>query len=303
GKGRYIYTGLVFFRELPAGWTAQPEGQPVALAKLGDEATVEFQVSPGPGAAAGEARPVVRIGDQAWSLREDEIDHPHIPVQVVLRPATVALVPLSLKLPAGRIAYVRGSGDSIAADLAHVGATVDELDDDALRTGDLSRYTAVVLGIRAFNTRDAVRAAHGRLMAYVEHGGTLIVQYNTTDFEGSLGPFPLQLGRDRITDETAAATFLDPKQPVLHRPNEITAADFTGWVQERGIYFASKWDARYTPVLRFADPGEGPLDGSLLIAQHGKGRYIYTGLVFFRELPAGVPGAYRLFANLLAGGK
>jgi LmbE family N-acetylglucosaminyl deacetylase len=300
--GRDAVTGRVEL-ELPAGWTAQPKGQPVTLAKLGDETTVEFQVSPGPGAAAGEARPVVRVGDQAWSLREDEIDHPHIPVQVVLRPATVALVPLSLKLPAGRIAYVRGSGDSIAADLAHVGATVDELDDDALRTGDLSRYTAVVLGIRAFNTRDAVRAAHGRLMAYVERGGTLIVQYNTTDFEGSLGPFPLQLGRDRITDETAAATFLDPKQSVLHRPNEITAADFSGWVQERGIYFASRWDARYTPVLRFADPGEGPLDGSLLIAQHGKGRYIYTGLVFFRELPAGVPGAYRLFANLLAGGK
>lgn len=289
--------------ELPPGWTAQPPSQPVTLARLGDEATVEFWVSPAPGAAAGEAHPVVRVGDAAWSLREDVIDHPHIPVQVVLRPATVSLVPLSIKLPAGRIAYVRGSGDSIAADLAHVGVAVDELDDDALRTGDLSRYTAVVLGIRAYNTRDAVRAAHPRLMAYAEHGGTVIVQYNTTDFEGALGPFPLQLGRDRITDETAAVTFLDPRQPVLHHPNEITPADFTGWVQERGIYFAARWDARYTPILRFADPGEGPLDGSLLIAPHGKGRYIYTGLVFFRELPAGVPGAYRLFANLLAGGR
>jgi LmbE family N-acetylglucosaminyl deacetylase len=291
--------------ELPAGWTAQPASQPVTLAKLGDEATVQFDVTPAPGAAAGEARPVVRIGDgdAVHSLREDVIDHPHIPVQVVLRPATVALVPLSIKLPAGRIAYVKGSGDSIAADLAHVGLAVDELDDDALRTGDLSRYTAVVLGIRAYNTRPAVRAAHGHLMAYVERGGTVIVQYNTLDFEGPIGPFPLDLGRDRITDENAGVTFLDPRQPVLHHPNEITAADFTGWVQERGIYFGSKWDPRYTPVLRFADPGEGPLDGSLLIARHGKGRYVYTGLVFFRELPAGVPGAYRLFANLLAGGK
>ncbi len=289
--------------ELPAGWTAQPASQPVTLAKLGDEATVQFDVMPAPGAAAGEARPVVRIGDAAYSLREDVIDHPHIPVQVVLRPATVALVPLSIKLPAGRIAYVKGSGDSIAADLAHVGLTVDELDDDALRTGDLSRYTAVVLGIRAYNTRPAVRAAHARLMSYVERGGTVVVQYNTLDFEGPIGPFPLELGRDRITDENAAVTFLDPRQPVLHHPNEITAADFTGWVQERGIYFGSKWDGRYTPILRFADPGEGPLDGSLLVAHHGKGRYVYTGLVFFRELPAGVPGAYRLFANLLAGGK
>ncbi|HEX8107969.1 MAG TPA: hypothetical protein VF516_09595, partial [Kofleriaceae bacterium] len=265
--------------------------------------TVQFDVTPAPGAAAGEARPVVRIGDAAYSLREDVIDHPHIPVQVVLRPATVALVPLSIKLPAGRIAYVKGSGDSIAADLAHVGLTVDELDDDALRTGDLSRYTAVVLGIRAYNTRPAVRAAHAHLMSYVERGGTVVVQYNTLDFEGPIGPFPLELGRDRITDENAAVTFLDPRQPVLHHPNEITAADFTGWVQERGIYFGSKWDARYTPILRFADPGEGPLDGSLLVAHHGKGRYVYTGLVFFRELPAGVPGAYRLFANLLAAGK
>jgi len=299
--GRDAVTGRIEL-ELPAGWTAQPASQPVSLAKLGDETTVTFDVSPGPSAAAGEARPVVRIGDAAWSLREDVIDHPHIPMQVVLRPASVALVPLALKLPAGRIAYVRGSGDSVAADLAHVGLAVDELDDDALRTGDLSRYTAVVLGIRAYNTRPAVRAAHPRLMAYAERGGTVIVQYNTLDFDGPIGPFPLELGRDRITDENAAVTFLDPRQPVLHHPNEITAADFTGWVQERGIYFASKWDARYTPVLRFSDPGEGPLDGGLVIARHGKGRYVYTGLVFFRELPAGVPGAYRLFANLLAAG-
>jgi LmbE family N-acetylglucosaminyl deacetylase len=289
--------------ELPAGWTAQPASQPVTLARLGDETTVQFDVAPGPGAAAGEARPVVRIGDASYSLREDVIDHPHIPVQVVLRPATVALVPLSIKLPAGRIAYVKGSGDSIAADLAHIGLAVDELDDDALRTGDLSRYTAVVLGIRAYNTRPAVRAAHPRLMAYAERGGTVVVQYNTLDFEGPIGPFPLELGRDRITDENAQVGFLDAKQPVLHVPNEITAADFTGWVQERGIYFGAKWDTRYTPILRFSDPGEGPLDGSLLVARHGKGSYIYTGLVFFRELPAGVPGAYRLFANLLAGGK
>lgn len=289
--------------ELPAGWSAQPSSQPVSLAKLGDEATVTFDVAPAPGAAAGEARPVVRIGDAAWSLREDVIDHPHIPVQVVLRPATVALVPLSLKLPAGRIAYVKGSGDSIAADLAHVGIAVDEIDDDALRTADLSRYAAVVLGIRAYNTRPAVRAAHARLMAYAERGGTVVVQYNTLDFDGPIGPYPLELGRDRITDENAQVTFLDPRHPVLHHPNEITAADFTGWIQERGIYFGAKWDAHYTPILRFSDPGESPLDGGLLVARHGKGRYVYTGLVFFRELPAGVPGAYRLFANLLAGGK
>jgi hypothetical protein len=145
--------------------------------------------------------------------------------------------------------------------------------------------------------------SHARLVDYVKAGGTLIVQYNTLGDTGPLGPFPLEIGRDRITDETATPTVLDSKHAVMRRPHVITAADFDGWVQERGIYFATKWDAKYKPLLRFSDPGEGPLDGSLLVAQHGKGRYIYTGLAFFRQLPAGVPGAYRLFANLVGGGR
>jgi LmbE family N-acetylglucosaminyl deacetylase len=300
--GRDALAGRVEL-ELPTGWTAKPAGHDVTLAKTGDETTVRFDVTPAAGAAAGEARPVVRVGGAAWSLREDTIDYGHIPLQVVLRPAAVQLVPLAIRLPAGRVGYVRGSGDSIAADLVHVGFTVDEIDEDTLRSGDLGRYAAVILGIRAYNTRDAVRAAHPRLMAYVEHGGTLIVQYNTLALEGPIGPFPLELGRERITDETAAPVFIDPRDPLLVGPNRITAADFDGWVQERGIYFATKWDARYHPVLRFSDPGEGPLDGSLLIARHGKGRYIYTGLALFRQLPAGVPGAYRLFANLIGAGR
>ncbi len=149
----------------------------------------------------------------------------------------------------------------------------------------------------------AVRLAYPRLLAYVERGGTLIVQYNTLDLDGPVGPFALELGRDRITDETATPTFIDPNHPLLTRPNRIDAADFAGWVQERGIYFASKWDHHYQPVLRFSDPGEGPLDGALVVANHGKGHYIYTGLALFRQLPAGVPGAYRLFANLIGGGR
>ena len=284
---------------LPAGWTAKPAAQDVKLAKTGDETTVRFDVTPAASAAAGEAHPVVKVDGQAWSLREDTIDYGHIPMQLVLRPATVQLVPLSIKIPSGRIGYVRGSGDSIAADMTHVGFTVDELDDEALRTGDLSRFPTIMLGIRAFNTREAVRQAYARLMAYVEHGGTLIVQYNTITETGPVGPYPLEISHDRITDETAAPTFLDPKNPIFNTPNKIGPADFDGWVQERGIYFAGKWDARYKPLLRFSDPGEAPLDGALLVAHHGKGRYIYTGLVLFRELPAGVPGAYRLLANLI----
>jgi hypothetical protein len=237
-----------------------------------------------------------------WSLREDVIDYPHIPVQVVLRPATVRVVPLSLRIPDGRVGYVRGSGDSIAADLTHVGFAVDELDDTALATGDLSRYPTIVLGIRAFNTRASVRAALARLTSYVERGGTLVVQYNTLDDPGPIGP-SLELSRGRITDETAAPSFLAPSDPIMQRPNKLALSDFDGWVQERGLYFVSKWDQRFHPMLRFSDPGEAPLDGSLVVAHLGKGRYIYTGLSLFRQLPAGVPGAYRLFANLIGGGR
>jgi hypothetical protein len=300
--GHDAFTGEVAL-ELPPGWRAAPASHAVQLAKAGDEVTLRFDVSAEPRAAAGEARPVVRSGGGTYSLREDLIDYPHIPLQLVLRPAAVRLVPLELRVPAGRVGYVRGSGDTVAADLAHVGFAVDELDDEALRAGDLGRYAAVILGIRAYNARPAVRDAHARLMAYAERGGTLIMQYNTLDLTGPIGPYRLELGRDRITDEAAAPTAIDPRHPLLTRPNRLGAADWEGWVQERGLYFAEQWDARYRPVLRFADPGEAPVEGALLVAPHGRGRYIYTGLALFRQLPAGVPGAYRLLANLIGGGK
>jgi LmbE family N-acetylglucosaminyl deacetylase len=300
--GRDGVTGTVELA-LPAGWSAKPASQAVALAKAGDELTVRFEVKPRANAKAGDATPIVRVDGTAWSLREDVIDYPHVPVTLVLRPASCRLVPLELRVPARRIGYVRGSGDSIPSDLAHVGFQIEELDDETLRGGDLKRFATIVVGIRAYNMRPAVVRSHARLVEYVRGGGTLVVQYNTLGATGPLGPFPLEIGRDRITDETAAPVFLDPKHAILRRPHPITQADFDGWVQERGIYFASKWDKPYKPLLRFSDPGEGPLDGGLLVAQHGKGRYIYTGLAFFRQLPAGVPGAYRLFANLIAGAR
>jgi LmbE family N-acetylglucosaminyl deacetylase len=300
--GRDAVTGTIELT-LPAGWTAKPASHAVTLAKAGDEITVRFDVKPGAKAKAGDATPRVRVGDATWSLREDTIDYAHIPMQLVLRPATVRLVPIELRLPTGRIGYVRGSGDTIPSDLAHVGLEVEDIDDETLRSGKLAAYSTIILGIRAHNTRPVLVRSHARLMEYVKGGGTLLVQYVTLTETGPLGPSPLELGRERITDETAVPTFLAPKNALLQKPNRIVKADFDGWVQERGIYFATKWDAKYTPLLRFADPGEAPLDGSLVVAQHGKGRFIYTGLVFFRQLPAGVPGAYRLFANLVSGGK
>lgn len=288
---------------LPNGWKATPAKHEVKLAKAGDETQVRFELTHDKAAQGGDVRPVVTVAGRGWSFREDVIDYAHIPFQTVLQPSQVRAVPVQLRLPKGRVGYVRGSGDTVAEDLAHVGVQVELLDDATLRTGDLSRFRAIVLGVRAYNTREAVRASHERLMRYVERGGTVVVQYNTNNWFAplhmSIGPFPLELGRDRITDETARVDFVEPKHPVLRAPNVLTPADFDGWVQERGIYFAAKWDDRYQPLFRIADPEEEPLTGSTLHVRHGKGSYVYTGLAFFRQLPAGVPGAYRLFVNLL----
>jgi LmbE family N-acetylglucosaminyl deacetylase len=289
---------------LPAGWKAEPAAQPVKLAKAGDEATVAFTVTAPAGAAPIEAAPVLAADGRRWSLAESTIDYPHVPVQLVLQPATLRLAPLSVQLPPGAIGYIPGSGDSVAEDLASIGATVAVLDEETVRDGDLSRYAAIVVGIRAYNTRPWLRAAHPRLMAFVEQGGTLVAQYSTNNrlapMESQIGPYPFEISRDRVTDETAAVALLAPGDPALRAPNALGEADFAGWVQERGIYFAAKWDERYTPLFAIADPGEEPLKGSTIVARLGKGRFVYTGLAFFRQLPAGVPGAYRLFANLLA---
>jgi hypothetical protein len=252
----------------------------------------------------GSALPVVEVEGQRYSFREDQLGYAHVPPQVILQPAKVWLTPLKLTAPRGLIGYFEGSGDSIAADLAHVGATVEQLDDAALREADLSRFAAIVLGVRAHNTRDVLRAAHQRLMRYVEQGGTLLVQYVTrstlSPLDMPIGPYPFEVGRGRVTDENAEMTAIDPGDPLLRAPHKLEPADFTGWVQERGLYFATSWDKRYRPLFELGDPGEAKERGALLVARHGRGRFVYTGLSFFRQLPAGVPGAYRLLLNLLA---
>ncbi|MEO8602681.1 MAG: PIG-L family deacetylase [bacterium] len=289
---------------VPAEWRVEPPRQTVALAKVGDETTVTFSVAAPATGQPIQVAPAIAVGGTTWSLRQDVIDYPHIPMQVILHPATLRLVPLAIRVPTGVIGYIPGPGDTVAEALAHVGCTVEVIDEATLRNGDLAHYAAIVVGIRAYNTRDVLHAAHERLMHYVADGGTLVVQYNTNNrlapLDIAIGPYPLSIGRDRITDETAAMQPVAAAQPLLTAPNAITAADFDGWVQERGLYYADKWDDAYKPLLRSADPGEGPLLGGLLVADYGRGRYIYTGLSFFRQLPAGVPGAYRLFANLLA---
>jgi hypothetical protein len=205
-----------------------------------------------------------------------------------------------------RIGYVEGAGDDGALALQELGAEVTPLDADALAHADLSAYDAIVLGIRAYETRPDLGASNARLLDYARDGGTVVVQYNKYEYvEGGFAPYELTMAQPhgRVTDETAPVRVLDGSHPVLTWPNRILPADFEGWVQERGLYFADTWDPRYTPLLEMADPGEKPQRGSLLVARVGEGWYTYTGLAFFRQLPEGVPGAYRLLANLVSMGR
>jgi LmbE family N-acetylglucosaminyl deacetylase len=292
---------------VPSGWRVTPDAADVALAKSGDETTVLFAVTPDASAAAVSLRPAIEVDGRAWSFKEHVIDYPHIPLQDVLQPAAVRVVPLKAAVPDVLVGYVEGSGDTVADDLIHLGMRVEMLDDEALRSADLSRFQAIVVGIRAYNTRDVLRSQHDRLMRYVEAGGTVVVQYNTQSrlgpLESRVGPYPLEIGRGRVTEERAAMTVLAPGHELLTKPNRIESADFDGWIQERGLYYASTWDDKYTPIFAANDEGEEPLKGGLLFTRYGKGRYVFTGLAFFRQLPAGVPGAYRLFLNFIGTGR
>ena len=235
------------------------------------------------------------------------IDYPHIRPRAAVHASTAELRATRIALPVlTRVGYVRGASDRVPEALQAVGVPIELLGSDTLARGDLSRYDAILIGSRAYETEPALVASNGRLLDYVRAGGLVIVQYQQYPFvNGGFAPYRLSIARphDRVTDEAAAVTELDSASGVFHVPNEIGPDDWRGWVQERGLYFAHDWDPAYTPLVELHDPGEPPLQGGLLVATVGKGTYVYTGLSFFRQLPAGVPGAYRLFANLLALGK
>jgi LmbE family N-acetylglucosaminyl deacetylase len=232
------------------------------------------------------------------------IDYPHFPLQTIVSEARLSLVRFNQKRAARSVGYIPGAGDQVAEALRSVGYEVEVLGDAAITKENLRRYEAVVVGVRAFNTNPLMKEHYQPLMDYVSAGGTLVVQYNTQNWiskvAGPIGPWPLTISQDRVTDETAQMTWLDPHHPFSSSPNRLDGNDFTGWVQERGLYFASQWDEHYQPIFSLSDKNESPKKGGLLVGRYGKGTYIYTGLAFFRQLPAGVPGAFRLFANLLA---
>jgi hypothetical protein len=244
-------------------------------------------------------------GGVTFSHAERALDHAHVPLRTVLLPAEVQLGMVELDVPTSRIGHISGPGDDVATGLRRAGFQISDLDDDAIARGDLDAYAAILVGARAFNTREALRKHADRLYAFAERGGTVVTQYvtkpRTEAFDTPLMPYTMELGRGRVTDETAKVELLLPEHPVLRFPHHLTEADFDGWVQERGLYFGDEWDeAHVLAPLGMADPGEETLRGSLLVADHGKGRISYVGLSLFRQVPAGVPGAYRLLANLLA---
>jgi LmbE family N-acetylglucosaminyl deacetylase len=303
-------TGTLRF-EAPPGWSVTPPSVPFLLAGKGSEATFSFQVATAgknTGAAPGTLRVVADVDGRHLSREVVRIEHAHIPIQTLLLDADVRLVPIDLQTGGKKVGYFSGPGDEVPAALRGVGYDVSLLGDEALAAGAaaLGRFDAIVIGVRAFNTSERLRAAHATLMAYVEAGGVLVCQYNTNNrfapLATPIGPWPFEISQKRVTDETAAVTFASPKHPALTTPNALGPQDFEGWVQERGLYFPDKWDPKFETPLSMHDPGEAPLFGGLLWARAGKGTFVYTGLAFFRQLPAGVPGAFRLFANLLAGG-
>ena len=289
----------------PSGWAAVP-AESLSFQREDEAKSLTVTVALPPGARPG----VYALQAAAATAGERKegalaiIDYPHIRPRPVAHASTVELRAARIALPAvTRVGYVRGASDRVPEALQAVGVPVELLGPDTLARGDLSRYDAIVIGSRAYEVDAALVASNGRLLDYARTGGLVIVQYQQYPFvNGNFAPYRLSIARphDRVTDETAPVTERDAAHRVFHVPNEIGPDDWAGWVQERGLYFAHDWDAAYTPLLEMHDPGEPPLFGGLLVAAVGQGTYVYTGLSFFRQLPAGVPGAYRLFANVLA---
>jgi len=288
--------------DAPNGWTIEPSIVDIEIDKKGFEETVSFKLKSPDNISEGNVTATVLVDNKEISLSLTNIEYDHIPLQTILSPAETKAVKVPLNRGGTNIGYVMGAGDKVPENLMNVGYNVTDLDPEKLPNLNLQQFDAIVIGIRAYNAVKSLKLYNQVLFKYAEEGGTLITQYNTSrriNYD-DLAPYPLKLSRKRVTDEFAEMRILKPNHPVMNTPNKITSKDFEGWVQERGLYFSDEWDDQYEAILSCNDTGEQPLDGSLLIAKHGKGYFVYTSLSWFRELPAGVPGAYRLFANLLA---
>ena len=294
--------------EAPAGWRVEPASRKFQF-NDGEQMTLAFEITPPAAATRARIQAYAWLGEQRIGSGMQVVAYPHIHPRAIFPPSAAEAVRADMRTLARRVGYVMGAGDEMPQALRQLGCEVTLLGADDLATGDLARFDAIVTGVRAYNVRADLRANQYRLLEYAENGGTLVVQYNVLDYGtvpqalDKIGPYPIKIGRDRVTVEESPVSFPDPASPLLRTPNRITEADFDGWVQERGLYFASEWDPKYRTLFESHDPGETPKPGGTLYVPYGKGAYVFTAYSWFRQLPAGVPGAFRVFANLLSAGQ
>lgn len=290
--------------ELPSGWKVTPSGIPFEMERKGSEQTVIFEITPPANASEIEAKAIAVIDGKAFDKEQIIINYEHISNQQVLKTSSAKFIKLDIKTGNEKIAYIMGAGDEVPEYLMQMGYDVSVIKPTEISNEKMQAFDVAIIGIRAYNTIDELEFKQSILFDFVKAGKAMIVQYNTTGkfVTKELAPFPLKISRDRVTEEDAEVRFLQTNHKILNSPNKITSNDFTGWVQEQGLYYPDEWDKAFTPLLSSNDNGENPKNGALLVANYGKGYYIYTGLSFFRELPAGVPGAYRLLANMISVG-
>lgn len=291
----------VLITTLPEGWNIEPKQLPVQLNKKGDEQTVQFLVSPKENAKSGKIAMSLQINGKVLNRGSKVVDYEHIPLQTTFPLTEAQISRMNLKTGGKKIGYIAGAGDLIPESLQQIGYQVNFLTEAEVMNGNLNQYNAIITGVRAYNVNERLTLMQPKLMEYVNKGGVLLVQYNVNNplLIEQIGPYPFKISRDRVAEEDAKVNILEKDHPALNYPNKITSEDFDGWIQERGLYFTSEADSKYSRILSMNDRDESPKDGSLLVTNFGKGRFVYTSLSFFRELPAGVPGAYRLFVNLI----
>ena len=298
------FNGLVTLKT-PEDWTFSPKNYEVQIDKIGQTKEYFFKVNPPIGNKTGFFSSIVSEDQKSHIFSLDKIYYPHISKQYLLTPNKTKVSKIDIKSKVKKVAYLKGAGDKIVESLENIGIEATEFDVENLRLENILPFPTLIVGIRAFNINNDLKFKNKILWDYVKEGGTVIVQYNTSrGLDSSIvAPYPINISRDRVTDENSDVKFLIKDHPILNHPNKISSKDFEGWVQERGLYFPGKWDKKYQAILSMSDKGEEEKKGSLLVADYGKGKFIYTGLSFFRELPEGVPGAYRLFINLISYGK
>ena len=291
--------------EIPQNWTVSPTSIPFSIAKKGEEQLAIFNVTPSKEAAEIVLKSVISVDGKTFDKEKIDINYPHIFKQMVLKSAEAKAIKLNIKTKSEKIAYIMGAGDEVPKSLTQMGYEVTILKPEDISTERLQNFDVVMTGIRAYNVVTTLGFKQNILLDFVKNGKTMIVQYNTLDefVTKDIAPFPIKISRDRVTEENTEVRFLAPNHPILNYPNKITQDDFKGWKQEQGLYYPSEWDKNFTPIISSNDKGEKPKDGAILVAKHGKGHYIYTGISFFRELPEGVAGAFRLLSNMIAIGK